>query len=110
VLITEREVHERGVAWVLDQIPAGVQYFITIDVDGLDSTILPACSHPEPGGLTLHEALDLLAGLAARGKVVGMDVVELVAAHDLHGISGRTIGRLVLALVHAMAQAGQFRE
>ncbi len=109
VLITERDAHERGIEWVLDQIPADAQYFITIDVDGLDSSILPACSHPEPGGLTLHEALDLLTGLPRRGRVVGMDVVELVPAHDIHGLSGRTIGRLVLALIHAMAQAGQFR-
>ena len=108
VLITERQVHEQGVEWVLEQTPPGGRYFITIDVDGLDSTILPACSHPEPGGLTFHEAVDLLAGLATRGRIVGMDVVEFVADHDLNGLAGRTVGRLVLAAVNAMVRAGQF--
>ena len=110
ILITEHEVHDRGIEWALDQVPADADYFITIDFDGLDPAICPAVSHPEPGGLTFHEAAGLLSGLAGRGRVVGMDMVELVPDHDLHGLAGHTAGRLILHLIHAMALAGQFEQ
>lgn len=107
-IVTEREVHERGIGSVLERIPDGLDYFITVDFDGLDPSIAPAVSHPEPGGLTFHEASDLLCGLARKGRVVGMDMVEFVPAHDLHGLGGRTAGRLILNLIAAMVRAGQF--
>ena len=110
ILFTEQEVHEEGMDAVLDKIPAASDYFITIDVDGFDPTICPAVSHPEPGGLTFAEAVALLRGLATRGRVVGMDLVEFVPDHDLHGLGGHTAGRLILNLIHAMVRAGQFEE
>ena len=108
LLITEREVHEKGLDAVLDQIPEGASYFVTLDFDGLDPAISPAVSHPEPGGLSFAEAVGLLRGLAARGRVVGMDLVEFVPEHDLHGLGGHTAGRLILNLINAMIRAGQF--
>lgn len=108
VLITEREVHERGVPWLLEQIPAGRDYFVTIDLDGFDPAVFPCVSHPEPGGLTFHEGHDLLTGLTRQGRVVGMDLVEMVPAHDLNGLGGHSAGRLVLSLIGAMVRAGQF--
>lgn len=108
VLITEREVHEKGIAAVLDRIPDGANYFITLDFDGLDTAISPAVSHPEPGGLTFSETVALLRGLPKKGRVVGMDLVEFVPAHDLHGLGGHTAGRLILNLIHAMIASGQF--
>ena len=108
MLFTDQEVHEEGMDTVLDKIPAASNYFITIDVDGLDPTICPAVSHPEPGGLTFAETVTLLRGLAAKGRVVGMDMVEFIPDHDLHGLAGHTMGRLVLNLIHAMIRAGQF--
>ena len=107
VLIREHQVHEKGVDWVLDQIPDGARYFITLDFDGLDPSICPAVSHPEPGGLTFHEAAGLFRGLATKGTVVGMDLVEFVPSHDVHGLGARTAGRLVLNLINAMARSGQ---
>lgn len=104
-ILTERWVHEHGVAALLDAIPANASYFISLDVDGLEPGVMPACSHPEPGGLTFHEAQDLLAGLAARGRVAGMGVFEFVPEHDLHGLGARTIGRLVLGLINAIAKS-----
>ena len=108
VLISEREVHEQGIAAVLERIPDDANYFITLDFDGLDPAISPAVSHPEPGGLTFAEAADLLRGLPKKGRVVGMDMVEFVPQHDLHGLGGHTAGRLILNLIHAMIHSGQF--
>jgi len=106
-LITEREVHEQGVQWVLDQIPDDANYMLTIDYDGFDVTCCPAVSHPEPGGLTYHEGVELLEGLARKGRIVGMDWAELVPEHDYFGLTARTTGRLILTMIRAMIESGQ---
>jgi agmatinase len=51
--------------------------FITFDLDALDPGILPGTGTPEPGGLDWYEAVDLLARVAAKKRIVGFDVVEL---------------------------------
>lgn len=51
--------------------------FLTIDLDGLDPSILPGTGTPEPGGLGWYETLDLLRALFTKRNVVGADVVEL---------------------------------
>src|SRR5262245_10464518 len=51
--------------------------FVTFDLDALDPSILPGTGTPEPGGLDWYEAVDLLAAVAKRSRVVGFDVVEL---------------------------------
>jgi len=108
ILVTERDVHERGVRAVLDLIPDDRDYFITLDFDGLDPAVCPAVSHPEPGGLTFCETVDLFCGLTTKGRIVGMDLTEFVPAHDVNGHGGHAAARLILNLIHAMTQAGQF--
>ncbi|HYP13394.1 MAG TPA: agmatinase [Bryobacteraceae bacterium] len=51
--------------------------YLTIDVDGLDPSIVPSTGTPEPGGLSWYEVLTLLRTVCARRNVVGMDLVEL---------------------------------
>src|ERR1043165_668487 len=50
--------------------------YLTIDIDGLDPSIMPTTGTPEPGGLGWYETLTLIRKLAAARKVVGMDLVE----------------------------------
>jgi agmatinase len=50
--------------------------YLTIDIDGLDPSLVPATGTPEPGGLGWYETLALLRRLADRKRVVGMDLVE----------------------------------
>ena len=51
--------------------------YITFDLDALDPSLLPATGTPEPGGLDWSEAVDLLAAVARRARIVGFDIVEL---------------------------------
>lgn len=106
-IYTDWDVHERGIDAILADIPGGANYFITVDYDGLDPSIAPAVSNPEPGGLTFAEARVLFCGLARKGRIVGMDWAELVPAHDNHALTACTTGRLVLNLLHAMSLSGQ---
>ena len=50
--------------------------YLTIDIDGLDPSIVPTTGTPEPGGLGWYETLTLIWKLAESKKVVGMDLVE----------------------------------
>lgn len=50
--------------------------YLTIDIDGLDPSIVPTTGTPEPGGLGWYETLALIRRLAERKNVVGMDLVE----------------------------------
>ncbi len=50
--------------------------YLTIDIDGLDPSLVPTTGTPEPGGLGWYEVLNLIRKLAAKKRVVGMDLVE----------------------------------
>lgn len=50
--------------------------YLTIDIDGLDPSIMPTTGTPEPGGLGWYETLKLIRKLAKKRRVVGMDLVE----------------------------------
>ncbi len=51
--------------------------YITIDLDGLDPSIMPAVGTPEPGGMLWYDTLKLLRSVFEKKNVVGADVVEL---------------------------------
>ena len=51
--------------------------YITFDVDGLDSSIMPATGTPEPGGIFWDEALDIIKIACKNSKIVGADINEL---------------------------------
>jgi N1-aminopropylagmatine ureohydrolase len=52
--------------------------YLTIDLDGFDPAYVPATGTPEPGGLTWHQVTALIREVAARKRIVAMDVVELL--------------------------------
>jgi agmatinase len=51
--------------------------YLTFDVDGLDSSIMPATGTPEPGGLLWDETLNIIKIAAKNSNIVGADVNEL---------------------------------
>jgi agmatinase len=93
---------------VLDRIPDGGQYYITIDADGLDPSVMPAVEGPAPGGLTFHQVRKLIHGLVRKGRVVGMDIVEITPSIDVNMISCITAGRLIVNLIGAAVRANYF--
>ena len=59
--------------------------YITFDIDGFDSSLIPATGTPEPGGLFWNETMDILRLVGEKCNVVGADVVELAPQEHLHG-------------------------
>ena len=51
--------------------------YLTFDVDGLDSSIMPATGTPEPGGLFWNETLDIIKIASKYSHIVGADINEL---------------------------------
>ena len=51
--------------------------YLTFDVDGLDSSIMPATGTPEPGGLLWDETLNIIKIATKNSKIVGADINEL---------------------------------
>ena len=97
LLITARQLRERGVGWVLEGLAAAGSVFVSFDCDGLDPSVFPAVSAPAPGGLSYVEAADLLAGIGPR--LAGAAFTEYTPEADLNEISALTLGRLLLRLV-----------
>jgi agmatinase len=107
VLIKAAELHELGVAEVLRKVPAAERYFVTIDIDGLDPSIAPGTGFPPFGGLTYYEATNLLRGVASKGKVVGVDIVEVAPSLDVANITSFLAAQLIVNLIGALAHEGQ---
>lgn len=108
-LVTAYELHDEGIAAILSRIPDGGRYYVTIDMDGMDPGCAPGVAAPCPGGVTFPQARALLRGLVAKGRVVGMDVVEITPRTDVNRITCITAGRLIVNLLGAATRAGYFR-
>ena len=51
--------------------------YLTFDVDGFDSSIMPATGTPEPGGLLWDETLEIIKLAVKNSNIVGADINEL---------------------------------
>jgi arginase len=75
--------------------------YISLDIDVLEPMLAPGVSHPEPGGLTPREVLEVLA--AVRAPVVGADVVEYNPANDFRHLTAYVAARFVKELAGLFA-------
>ena len=71
---------------------------------------MPAVAGPAPGGVTYHQSCKLIHGLVAKGRVVGLDIVEITPKRDLNAITSITAGRLILNLIGTAVRAGYFED
>ena len=51
--------------------------YITFDVDGFDSSIMPATGTPEPGGFTWDDVIPIIKTVCKNSNIVGADINEL---------------------------------
>ena len=91
-------VHERGAATIAEQVRALVgdrPCYLTFDIDCLDPSFAPGTGTPVVGGLSTHQALQLLQHL--RGiNLVGMDVVEVAPPYDVSEITALAAATMAL--------------
>ncbi len=58
--------------------------YLTIDVDGLDPSIMPATGTPEPGGINWYQLMELVKLVCVKRNVVAADIVELSPIPGFH--------------------------
>ncbi|MBL8791452.1 MAG: agmatinase [Rhizobiales bacterium] len=98
-ILSVRQFRKLGVGQVLARIPEGRRYYVTIDIDGFDPSIAPGTGTPSHGGFLYYEILELLAGLAGRGTVVGMDLVEVAPDYDHTGTTAILAAQILLNFI-----------
>ncbi len=107
-IIDAYEMHEIGIKAVLERIPDGGPYYLTIDADGVDPTIMPAVMAQTPGGLDWLQLRALVHGLVKKGRVVGMDLVEIAPSRDVNRTTMDYAERLICNFIGASVRAGYY--
>jgi agmatinase len=95
-IMSVRQFRALGVDGVLERIPAGQRYYVTIDIDGFDPSIAPGTGTPSHGGFSYYEILELMDGLTKRGHIVGLDLVEVAPDYDPTGSTQTLAAQLLL--------------
>ncbi len=109
-LIPAHQLHDEGIEAVLARIPDGGNYYITCDADGIDPTIMPAVNGPALDGVTYGEMRKLIHGLVKKGRIVGMDIVEITPKKDVNKITAITACRFFVNLIGMAVRAGYFKK
>ena len=107
-IVTAYEMHDIGMDAVLDRIPDGGPYYLTIDADGIDPTIMPAVLAQTPGGLDWVQTWKFIHGLVNKGRVLGMDLVEIAPKYDVGNITMIHAERLICNFIGAAVRAGYY--
>jgi agmatinase len=81
----------------------GKKIFISFDVDVLDPAYMPGTGTPEPGGLTMREAMPIVRRLCAETEVVGFELVEVNPLVDPGYTTALNANRIVRECLTGMA-------
>ena len=101
---TARDIYAHGIWAALAAIPADMDVFLSIDVDGIDPSIMPGVILPAFGGVTYQQMLDVIHETAKKSRIVGAAFVEYVPEKDPHGTGAQLIARLVSNVISAVGQ------
>jgi arginase family enzyme len=74
--------------------------YISIDLDGIDPGFAPGVGHPEPGGLSVRDVIELIHTIP--GPIVGADIVEYNPSVDPTGLTAVVAAKLVKEVVGSM--------
>ena len=85
-----------GIKKILDNIPNNKRYYIRIDIDAFDPSIASGTGTPSHGGFYYYEVLELLEGIIKKGKVVGLDLVEVAPDYDLTNSTSTLAAQLLM--------------
>ncbi|KPH01583.1 agmatinase [Pseudomonas sp. RIT-PI-q] len=108
-VINARQVHSLSPAEIAAAICARVgdhPVYLTFDIDCLDPAFAPGTGTPVCGGLSTHQAFEILRGLQGI-NLVGMDVVEVAPPYDhaeITALAGAAIAMEMVCLYAANPQ------
>ncbi|PID38530.1 MAG: agmatinase [Proteobacteria bacterium] len=102
---------EEDDAWIARAVEGLADHpvYVTVDVDGLDPSVIPGTGTPVPGGLGWYQTLRLLRAVGQACRVVGCDVVELAPGPGDHR-SAYAAAQLVYKMIGYFEAARPGRE
>lgn len=100
-VVTSEQIHRNGIQPALAAIPQSENIYVSLDIDALDPALAPGTGIIEVGGLTFQQLSDMLRAVPSKGRVVGMDVVEVNSYYDPTGATALTAVRLIIDLLGA---------
>lgn len=98
-----------GVAPVIAALPSSGKFFVTLDVDALDPSVLLGTVALAPVGLIWWHIVELFEALAAKGHILRLNLVERAPKNGLKQILMIGAGRLVrkLTMLQSMKSRGK---
>lgn len=98
-------VHENGIKAAIKQTRQHLgdnPVYLTFDIDCLDPSYAPGTGTPVCGGLTSHQAMAIIRGLAGI-NIIGMDIVEVAPAYDIGEITALAASHLAMEMLYLYA-------
>jgi len=74
--------------------------YLSIDMDGIDPAFAPGVSHPEPGGLTSRQVIDIIHGI--KQIIIGADIVEYNPDRDVNDATAILAAKLLKEVLGKM--------
>lgn len=106
-LVCARECERLGAGGCAALIPDARNYYVTIDIDGLDPAICPGTGSPQPGGLSYQFVSDVCEAVCSKGRLVGCDVSEVAPPLDHAGQTSLYAAQLLLDLICFSTKANE---
>ena len=99
-----RDIWQGGPGLTLPaDFPAKV--YVSFDIDGLDSSLMPATGTPVPGGLSWQQAMALLERIMEQRICIGLDLVEYAPIPGFHAYSF-TAAQLAYDMMACLVKSG----
>jgi guanidinopropionase len=105
------ELADRGWRWAVEEARRVVgdgPTYLSFDIDSLDPIYAPGTGTPEPGGITMLEALRMVRGLTGL-NMVGGDVVEVSPPFDVGGLTAMHGAAMLFEVLCVLAAARKQR-
>lgn len=85
--------------------------FFTLDVDGIDPSVLPATGTPVPGGLGWYQTLGLFESVARQRRMIGFDILEFapIAGFHAYDFAAALLAYKLMGIVQRSAPAAPSR-
>jgi arginase len=93
----------RTAQWARTQLAGCLGYWLHLDVDVLDPSVMPAVDAPNPGGIAYPELEQLLRVLAGSPECVGVEVTVFDPDFDVESVYARDLVDVLVAGLSAVA-------
>ncbi len=105
--VVRAEGGARTAQWAREQLADCAGYWLHVDADVLDATIMPAVDAPSPGGIAFAELELLISGLVGTPHCLGMELTIFDPDHDPQGTyASELVSTLAAGLSPLLPQRG----